>query len=76
MLLVQMPLLRAKRCRRSSSPMPEKRISSRPEDPSALSDEEWEKYLFIRDNPRGRHHERWRHSFRLRANFSTRCVTR
>ncbi len=34
---------------------------ARPADPSALSDEEWEKYLFIRANPRGRHNERWRH---------------
>ena len=34
---------------------------ARPEDPSALSDEEWERYLFIRANPRGRHNERWRH---------------
>ena len=34
---------------------------ARPPDPSALSDEEWERYLFIRGNPRGRHHERWRH---------------
>ncbi|WP_219893514.1 sarcosine oxidase subunit delta [Aquisediminimonas profunda] len=36
---------------------------ARPPDPSALSDEEWERYLFIRANPRGRHNERWRHSF-------------
>lgn len=34
---------------------------ARPSDPSTLSDEEWEKYLFIRANPRGRHNERWRH---------------
>ncbi|RJL05993.1 sarcosine oxidase subunit delta [Paracoccus siganidrum] len=34
---------------------------ARPADPSALSDEEWESYLFIRSNPRGPHHERWRH---------------
>ncbi len=34
---------------------------ARPEDPSVLSDEEWERYLFIRANPRGRHNERWRH---------------
>ena len=34
---------------------------ARPEDPSALSDAEWERFLFIRSNPRGRHHERWRH---------------
>lgn len=34
---------------------------ARPADPSSQSDEEWESYLFIRRNPRGRHHERWRH---------------
>ncbi|GGB88447.1 sarcosine oxidase subunit delta [Novosphingobium endophyticum] len=34
---------------------------ARPHDPSTLNDEEWEGHLFIRSNPRGRHHERWRH---------------
>ncbi|WP_265499726.1 sarcosine oxidase subunit delta [Paracoccus beibuensis] len=34
---------------------------SRPADPSALSDEEWRDYLFIRTNARGPHFERWRH---------------
>ena len=34
---------------------------ARPPDPSAMSDEEWQRYLFIRSNPRGRHQERWRH---------------
>ncbi len=34
---------------------------ARPPDPAALSDEDWTHYLFIRSNPRGRHHERWRH---------------
>ena len=34
---------------------------ARPSDPSVLSDEDWRRYLFIRSNPRGRHHERWRH---------------
>ena len=33
----------------------------RPADPSTYSDEEWERYLFIRTNPKGRHNERWRH---------------
>ena len=33
----------------------------RPEDPMALSDEEWRDYLFIRKNPKGVHAERWRH---------------
>jgi|SRR5690554_766261 len=34
---------------------------ARPADPSALSDEEWGQYLFIRSNVRGPHYERWRH---------------
>jgi sarcosine oxidase subunit delta len=33
----------------------------RPRNPSALSDEEWRDYLFIRSNRRGTHFERWRH---------------
>ncbi len=34
---------------------------ARPENPSVLSDDEWRDFLYIRDNPRGKHHERWRH---------------
>ena len=34
---------------------------ARPEDPSTFDDSQWETFLFIRSNPRGRHHERWRH---------------
>jgi sarcosine oxidase, subunit delta len=34
---------------------------ARPVDPSSQSDAEWERCLFIRANPKGRHHERWRH---------------
>jgi sarcosine oxidase subunit delta len=26
-------------------------------------DQAWGEYLFFRDNPKGLHHERWRHSF-------------
>lgn len=33
----------------------------RPELPSGQSDTEWEEFLFIRDNVRGPHYERWRH---------------
>lgn len=35
---------------------------ARPADPSALSDEEWRDFLFIRTNARGPHFERWRHN--------------
>ena len=34
---------------------------ARPPDPATMSDEDWARYMFIRSNPRGRHHERWRH---------------
>ncbi len=34
---------------------------ARPQDPSALSDEEWAAFLYLRTNPKGRHAERWRH---------------
>jgi sarcosine oxidase subunit delta len=33
-----------------------------PEDPHALTDEEWAQYLFYRDNPKGSYAERWVHS--------------
>ena len=35
----------------------------RPKDPAILSDEEWAEYLFIRENNRGLHYERWVHQF-------------
>jgi len=28
-----------------------------------VSDAAWGEYLFFRENPRGVHHERWRHAF-------------
>jgi sarcosine oxidase subunit delta len=34
---------------------------ARPPDPSAVDDAAWAEYLFVRDNPKGRHAERWRH---------------
>ncbi|TFL18498.1 sarcosine oxidase subunit delta [Jannaschia formosa] len=33
----------------------------RPADPSSTSDSEWEAFLFLRENPKGAHYERWRH---------------
>lgn len=35
---------------------------ARPADPSSCTDEEWEAFLFIRDNVKGPHYERWRHT--------------
>ena len=31
--------------------------------PLTSTDEEWGRYLFFRDNPKGVHFERWRHVF-------------
>jgi sarcosine oxidase subunit delta len=41
-----------------------------PEDPAALSDEEWAEYLFYRDNPKGPFAERWVHSGGCRKWFN------
>jgi sarcosine oxidase subunit delta len=35
---------------------------ARPPDPSALSDEQWTEFLFLRANRKGVHAERWRHT--------------
>ncbi|WP_191060915.1 sarcosine oxidase subunit delta [Geminicoccus harenae] len=34
----------------------------RPRDPAALSDGAWTGYVFTRQNPKGRFHERWCHA--------------
>ncbi|MFI9103122.1 sarcosine oxidase subunit delta [Streptomyces fildesensis] len=41
-----------------------------PEDPSALTDEQWARYLFFRDNPKGPFAERWTHSAGCRRWFN------
>jgi sarcosine oxidase subunit delta len=40
-----------------------------PSDPAALSDEEWARFLFIRDNPMGPFRERWVHTHGCRRWF-------
>lgn len=40
-----------------------------PADPGALSDEEWGRFLFVRENPRGLFRERWCHSAGCRQWF-------
>jgi heterotetrameric sarcosine oxidase delta subunit len=40
-----------------------------PPDPAALTDEEWARYLFFRDNPRGPFRERWMHTHGCRRFF-------
>ena len=34
---------------------------ARPSNPNEVSDEEWGRYLFFRNNPKGIHFERWTH---------------
>ena len=41
-----------------------------PDDPAALTDEEWAHYLFFRDNPKGLFAERWSHSAGCRRWFN------
>jgi heterotetrameric sarcosine oxidase delta subunit len=42
----------------------------RPKDPDALSDAAWAEYLHMRDNPKGRLHERWFHVHGCRRWFT------
>ena len=60
MILIHCPYCDEKRAEIEFAYAGEAHIA-RPADPSAMSDEEWERYLFIRANPKGRHNERWRH---------------
>lgn len=46
-----------------------------PEDPHALDDQQWGRYLFVRDNPRGEFAERWSHSAGCRRWFNIRRDT-
>ena len=41
-----------------------------PADPELLSDEEWARFLFVRDNSRGRYAERWNHAAGCRRWFN------
>ena len=40
-----------------------------PRDPSALTDEQWAQFLFVRDNPKGAFKERWVHPHGCRRWF-------
>ena len=44
---------------RPSTTTAARRTSPYPENPAALTDEEWAEYLFFRDNPKGPFAERW-----------------
>ncbi|MET8565985.1 sarcosine oxidase subunit alpha family protein [Streptomyces flaveolus] len=43
---------------------------SYPQDPSTLTDDEWARYLFFRDNPKGPFAERWSHAAGCRRWFN------
>ncbi len=60
MLLIRCPYCQTERAEVEFAYAGEAHID-RPEDPSALNDAEWEAFLFLRSNPRGRHFERWYH---------------
>ena len=60
MLLIRCPYCEADRAEVEFTYAGEAHID-RPEDPSALSNAEWEAFLFLRSNPRGTHFERWYH---------------
>lgn len=48
---------------------------SYPDDPQAVSDEEWARFLFFRDNPKGPFVERWSHQAGCRRWFTLRRDT-
>ncbi len=41
-----------------------------PDDPSALDDEQWARFVFFRDNPKGPFAERWGHAAGCRRWFT------
>ena len=41
-----------------------------PDDPSALDDEQWARFVFFRDNPKGPFAERWAHAAGCRRWFT------
>lgn len=43
--------------------------TTRPPDPSAVTDDDWAAYLYLRDNPRGWHREHWNHRYGCRQWF-------
>jgi sarcosine oxidase, subunit delta len=60
MMLIHCPYCDEKRAEIEFAYAGEAHIA-RPANPSSVSDADWERYLFIRANPKGRHNERWRH---------------
>ena len=42
----------------------------RPRNTDALTDAQWAEYLFMRNNPKGRHPEQWGHTYGCRRWFN------
>ncbi len=61
MLLIECPYCEEKRSELEFTHGGQAHIM-RPENPSALDDEQWAQYLFIRENNQGVHYERWIHT--------------
>ena len=43
---------------------------TRPPQPEQVNDREWAHYLYVRENPKGIHYERWQHRFGCRQWFN------
>ena len=69
MLLIDLPVVRA-RATRPSSATAARPTSPIRRSPADLDDAEWAEYLFFRDNPKGPFAERWSHSAGCRRWFN------
>ena len=69
MLRIHCPYCREARSEEEFSYAGEAHIR-RPEDPKALSDQEWGEYLHYRTNARGPHREMWLHAAGCRRYFN------
>jgi len=60
MLLITCPYCRAARPESEFRYGGEAHVA-RPAEPASVSDDDWAAFLYMRDNPKGLHAERWRH---------------
>ena len=68
MFLIDCPYCKESRDQNEFSPAGEAFIA-RPQNPEALSDEEWADYVFYRTNHKGDHWEQWVHTAGCRKYF-------
>ena len=74
MFLIACPYCKESRDQNEFSPAGEAFIA-RPENPEALSDEEWADYVFYRTNIKGDHWEQWVHTCLLYTSPSPRDIS-